>query len=1072
MKRLQLSFGLLVMLLAALPGFSQKKTTRSTPTSNTTTASTSTFDASKFKSMRWRNIGPYRGGRSNAVSGVVGDDNTYYVGYTGGGVWKTDDAGINWRNISDGQFKTGSVGDIAVSESDPNVVYVGMGEHAVRGVMTSFGDGVYKSTDAGQTWKNVGLEKTRHISDVVIHPDNPDVVYVAAQGPVHGTSEDRGIYKSTDGGTTWKKVLFVDGDTGASSLSMDMKNPRILYAAMWKHRRTPWKVESGPTSSVWKSTDGGETWNKIMQGLPTELGKIGIAVSRANPNRVFAIVEAEKSKAGVYRSDNGGRNWTHMSSDQNLTARSWYYMEVFADPVNADVVYVLNAPMMRSIDGGKTFTNVRVGHGDTHDLWINPANAANMVLGDDGGAEVSFNTGRSWSSIDNQPTAQFYRVNVDNQFPYRVYGGQQDNSSVVISSRTNGFGITERDWFEGPGCESAYIAFDPNNPEVMFGGCYQGQIEVLDTRTMERKDIMVYPSLNLANEPKKMKYRFNWNAPILSSPHDPKTIYHAGNVLFRSVNGGLTWEAMSPDLTRNDTTKQGLGGGPITNEGAGGENYNTIYYVIESAQEKGVIYTGSDCGLVHVTRDNGKSWQNVTPAGLPECMIHSIEVSPHDNGTVYVAANRYKFNDFNSMTYKSTDYGKTWTKIVNGVDNDDFIKVIREDKKVKGLLYAGSERGFYVSFDGGNKWNKMQLNLPVVPVTDLVIHNNDLVASTAGRAFWILDDLTPLQQTKGEVAALPTKLYPTRPAIRMSSFSPAWLPEGIPGVGQNAPDGVLLYYSLKEKADTNNVATLEILDSKGKIVRSYSSKRDPSKPTGPGGFFGGGAPADPLIPAEAGINRFAWDFRTATLPDVPGVYLYGDMRGHRVAPGKYKARLTFKGETSETDIEILPDPRQKNISQADWDLQQETLARLGEDIAEIHNAINDMRKVKKQIEAMNEALKDNKDMADVVTSGTELLKKINEWEANVVETRSKNFQDVINWPSKLSAEFLDLRGRADTHDPKITNGVQERMKDIETEWNTHRVTMEKLLSNDISSYNQLFKNKNIPAIVVKSKAKS
>lgn len=1064
MKKLQYSLWLLLLLLWTLPGYSQKKS--KTQPEAATPASTPTFDATAFKAMRWRNIGPYRGGRSCAVAGVVGDDNVYYTGYTGGGVWKTEDAGINWRCISDGQLKTGSVGDIAVAESDPNVVFVGMGEHAVRGVMTSFGDGVYKSTDAGQTWKHMGLEKTRHISDVVIHPDNPDVVYVAAQGALHGPNEERGIYKSTDGGLSWKKVLYVDENTGASSLTMDMNNPRILYAAMWQHRRLPWKVESGPNSSVWKSTDGGETWNKIMQGLPTEMGKIGLSVSRANSNRVFAIIEAEKSKAGVYRSDNGGRTWAHLTNDQTLTARSWYYMEVFADPQNADVVYVLNAPMMRSIDGGKTFTNIRVGHGDTHDLWINPANAANMILGDDGGGEITFNTGRSWSTLNNQPTAQFYRVNVDNLFPYRVYGGQQDNSSVVISSRTNGIGITETDWFEGPGCESAHVAFDPNNPAILYGGCYQGQIEVLDTRTMERKDIMAYPSLNLANEPKDMKYRFNWNAPLLTSPHDPKVLYHAGNVLLRSTNGGLKWEAISPDLTRNDPSKQGLGGGPITNEGAGGENYNTIYYVIESALEKGVIYTGSDCGLVHLTRDNGKTWQNITPPNLPECMIHSIELSPHDKGTVYISANRYKFNDFNSMTYKSTDYGKTWTKIVNGVDADDFIKVIREDQKVKGLLYAGSERGFYVSFDGGAKWNKLQLNLPVVPVTDLIIHNNDLIASTAGRSFWILDDLTPLQETKGSLASLPNKLFQPRPTIRLSGFTPWWLPDGIPGVGQNPPDGVVLYYYLKEKADSN-VVKLTILDKNGKTIRAFTNQKNEAFQAYPGG-----PPAPVLLPAEAGVNRFAWDFRTETLPGVPGVYSYGDYRGYRVAPGNYKAQLEYKGEKIETSIEIQQDPRLEQVALPDWESQQELLARMSQDVTEIHTAINEMRKVKKQIEAYNEAMKDTKEMQEIVTAGKDLVKKLTEWEANLIETRSKNFQDVINWPNKLNAEFMELRSRVDTHDPKVTQGVRDRLLDIETEWNKHRLTMEKLLSEDVSAFNQLFKNKNIPALITANKAKS
>jgi photosystem II stability/assembly factor-like uncharacterized protein len=579
--------------------------------------------------------------------------------------------------------------------------------------MTSYGDGVYKSVDGGKTWKNIGLQNTRHISDVAIHPNNPDIVYVAAQGTVHGPNVDRGIFKSTDGGQTWRKVLFVDENTGASSLSIDMKNPRVLYAATWQHRRYPWKVESGGSGcSIWKSNDGGETWKKINEGLPAQMGKIGVSVSRANPNRVFAIVEAEKSKAGLYRSDDGGMSWSLMSNNQLITSRSWYYMEVFADTKNENVVYVLNAPMTISIDGGKTFTQVRVGHGDTHDLWINPNNPSIIGLADDGGGEITFNNCKSWSPLNNQPTAQFYRVNVDNRFPYWVYGGQQDNTSVMIQSRTNSFGITEKDWVVGPGCESAWIAFDPNNPMAFYGGCYQGYIEVLDARTKEVKDIQAYPSVNLAIEPKKMKYRFNWNAPIVASPHDPSIIYHGGNVLFKTSNGGINWEIISPDLTRNDSTKQGLGGGPITNEGAGGENYNTIYYVTESSLEKGVIWTGSDCGFVYMTTDGGKNWKNVTPAGLQESMINSIELSPNDKATAYISATRYKFNDYSSYTYKTTDYGKTWTKIITGVDADDFIRVIREDKKVKDLLYAGSERGFYISYNGGTNWNKMQLNFP------------------------------------------------------------------------------------------------------------------------------------------------------------------------------------------------------------------------------------------------------------------------------------------------------------------------------------------------------------------------
>jgi len=1023
----------------------------------------SAIKADSYKGIKWRNIGPFRGGRANTIAGDPLNPSVYYVGYTGGGVGKTDDGGTTWKNISDGFFKVGSIGDIGICETDPNVIYVGTGEHAVRGVMTSYGDGVYKSTDGGKTWKNVGLEKTRHISDVIVHPANPDVVYVAAQGTVHGSNADRGIFKSIDGGATWKKTLFVDENTGASSLSMDMTNPRILYAATWQHRRYPWKVESGGAGcSLWKSTDAGETWSKINEGLPKEIGKMGISVSRANPNRVFAIVEAEKSKAGLYRSDDGGKKWNLQSTDQTITSRSWYYMEVFADPQNADVVYVLNAPMMRSIDGGKTFSNIRVGHGDTHDLWINPKNNQNFALADDGGGEISYNTGRTFSPLNNQATSQFYRVIADNRFPYWVYGGQQDNTSVATPSRNGSFGITDKDWINGPGCESAWVAFnDPNNPELIYGGCYQGQIDVLDTRTSETKDLQEYPSTNLGFAPKKMKYRFNWNAPLINSPHDAKVMYHAANVLFKTTNGGLSWDVISPDLTRNDTTKQDVSGGPITNEGAGGENYNTIYYVIESPHEVGVIYTGSDCGLVHLTKDGGKNWSNVTPAGLPEGMIHSIEVSPHEKGTVYISASRYKFNDYSNMTYKSTDYGKSWTKIGTGVEADDFIKVIREDKKVKDLLYAGAERGFYISYNGGTSFNKFQLNLPVVPVTDLIIRDNDLVAATAGRSFWIFDDLGALQQSKGNIDAA-LKIFTPKPTYRLSSVT---IPEyfgDIPGLGRNPANGVLLDYFLKEKADTVKV-TLEILDMSGKVIRAYTNKKDESfKP------YPGGPPAKQVIPAEAGVNRFAWDFRTEALSGVQGVFVYGDYQGHRVAPGKYQARITHKGQSSETELEVISDPKVSATS-AEWAAQQEFLKQTGEQFEEVHKSVNKMRQVKKQIETYNESLKDNADAKEILNSGKELIKKLEKWEGNLIEPRSKNFQDVINFPNKLNSEYLQLRGVADQHDPRLTKGVQDRARDVQADWSKYKQQMQIIINSDISQYNKLFRDKNMPALITETK---
>lgn len=1017
-----------------------------------------TLDSS-FKLLKWRNIGPFRGGRANAVAGVTKEPNIFYAGYTGGGVWKTEDAGLTWRNISDGFFKTGSIGDIAVSESDPNVVFVGSGEHAVRGVMTSFGDGIYKSTDAGKTWKNMGLQKTRHIADVIIHPQDPDIIYVGAQGTVHGPNVDRGVFKSVDGGQNWKKVLFINDSTGISSLSMDPSNSRILFAASWQHQRLPWTVNSGGRGSgIWKSTDGGETWNKVNTGLPAMMGKIGVSVSRANANRIYAIVEAEKSKAGLYRSDDGGKNWALQSTNNDITSRSWYYMEVFADTKNEDVVYVLNAPMMKSIDGGKTFAPVRVGHGDTHDLWINPNDPLNIALADDGGAEISSNGGRSWSTLNNQPTAQFYRVNVDHRFPYWVYGGQQDNTSVMIASRTNGFGITDKDWQTSAGCESAYLAFDPENPQLIYGGCYQGYIEVLDTKTHESKDIQAYPSINLAIEPRQMKYRFNWNAPIVTSPHDANTIYHGANVLFKTTNGGLSWDVISPDLTRNEATKQGPGGGPLTNEGAGGENYNTIYYVIESPLEKGELWTGSDCGLVHVTKDGGKTWKNVTPKGLPECLINSIETSPHQKGTAYVSATRYKFNDYGAYTYKTTDYGETWIKINDGVQQDDFIRVIREDKKIKGLLYAGAERGFYISDDGGAKWKKTQLNLPIVPVTDLILYNNDLVAATAGRAFWILDDVSAIQQGILDYKAL--KIFTPKNTYHFNSGG------GIPGldagraIGQNAPDGVIIDYSLPEKADTSTLS-LQILNEKGNVIRTYTNKKDSAfKP------YSGGPPQATVLPSEKGFNRFAWDMRTATTsPDIAGAYVYGDYRGFKIAPGRYRAVLTYKNNSSKTEFEILPDPNTKTESSA-WGEQQIILERIIGNITEMHKAVNDMRKVKKQVENYNEQLKDKPGDKELVESGKNLIKKIDEWESNIVETRTRNFQDVINWPSKLNAEFFNLRGLIDAHDPRVTQGIKTRLADLEAQWAKHRNVLNEDLKKKIGEYNVLFKSKNLPALVL------
>lgn len=1036
---------ILLAFCAIIPIEAQRKKKKSEPIPS--------IDASLYEGLKWRNIGPTRGGRSVASTGVVSDPMTYYMGTTGGGIWKTNDAGITWKNISDGQLKTGTVGAIAISESDPNVLYVGMGEHAVRGVMTSSGDGVYKSTDAGKTWKHVGLEKSMHISDVIIHPSNPDVVYVSVQGALYGPSKERGIYKSDDGGATWRKVLFVADNSGASSLSMDMNNPRILYAAMWQHQRYPWTVSSGgPNSGLYKSVDGGENWEKMEEGLPEEFGKAGISVSRANSNRVFAIVEAEGKKSGLYRSDDAGKKWNQINSNRVLITRSWYYMEVFADPQDENKVYVLNAPAMKSIDGGRSFQNMSTPHGDNHHLWINPTNNKLMINSNDGGSNVSLNGGKSWSTQQNQATAQFYRVSTDNQVPYNVYGGQQDNSAIAIASRTNGWGIGWKDWYSVAGCESAYLAFDPENPEVVFGGCYQGIIERWVKETGEGKPIMQYPEERLSGIPKDFKYRFNWNAPIIASPHDPNTIYHAGNVVFKTTDGGQSWETISPDLTRNDTTKQGPGGRPYTNEAAGGENYNTLMYLVESPHEEGVLWSGSDDGLVHITRNGGDNWTNVTPSGLAEGIINSIEVSPHDPATAYITVMRYKFNDLIPLAYKTSNYGASWTKITNGLDDPNgFVRVIREDPKVKGLLYAGTETGLYISENDGNSWSKFQLNLPLVPINDLTIRQNDLIAATAGRSFWILDDLSAIQQSVGK--ELNVSLYQPKDQYRILAGSAPV------DAGKNPPSGVVFDYFLADELPDSVSLKVEILDG-NKVIRSYSNQKDENFKTWPGG-----PPSQALLPAKKGVNRFAWDFRRKTLPAVDGVFAFGDYSGSRVAPDTYSIRLLTEEDTLTTSVNILQIPGQEYAVSA-WNEQQEMLTSIEAMIKDMHESVNTMRSAKAQLNTYQKRLKGNEEAKDLLDTAKALVSKIEEWENQLIQPKQKTFQDVINFENKLNTQFMSLKSFIDVANPRVTKGAKDRYKDLSLEWKSYADRKQQLIDVELKAFNDLYRKLDLPAVIL------
>ena len=1036
-----------VVILAPISLQSQKRK-RNTPPAVT-------IQDSMFRGLKWRNIGPFRGGRSVASSGVIGEPMTYYMGTVGGGIYKTVDNGITWKNISDGFLKTGTVGSIAVSESNPNIVIAGMGEHAARGVMTSMGDGVYKSTDAGKTWKHIGLDNTRHISDVIIHPSNPNIIYVAAQGAQYGASAERGIYRSLNGGITWEKTLFVNNSTGASDLSMDMKNPSILYAAMWQHRRYPWFMESGgKDSGLYKSTDGGSTWEQMKEGLPKEFGKAGISVSRANNEMVFAVIEAEGTKGGVYKSTDAGKKWTQVNKDRINITRSWYYMEIFADTQNENIVYVLNAPMTKSIDGGKSFKPLPTPHGDNHHLWIDPHNNKRMINSNDGGSNVSNNGGTSWSTQQNQNTAQFYRVITDNLVPYNVYGGQQDNSTVAIASRTNDAGIDWKDWHAVAGGESAFLAFDPDTPDIIYGGTYQGNLDKWDANSRESKPIKEYPELGLSIAPKDSKYRYNWNAPVITSPHDRKTIYHAGNVVFKSTDEGQSWEVVSPDLTKNEKEKHGPGGGPYTNEAAGGENYNTITYLVESPHEKGVLWAGNDDGLLHITKDSGQNWANVTPPNIPDGIVNSIEVSPHDAATAYVVVMRYKSMDLSSYIFKTTDYGQTWTKIINGITGENtFARVVREDPKRKGLLYAGTETGLFTSWNDGLNWQPFQLNLPVLPINDLVFQTNDLVAATAGRGFWILDDVTAIQNTN--VAKEIVQIFKPKDTYLIfggSSDKPR------PGLGDNPKSGVTFDYYLGKNADSLDLK-LEVLQG-DKVIRTYTNKKPKDFKTWPGG------PSKPqVLPSKEGYNRFTWNFRRENLPAVDKVFVFRGDAGANVGPGNYTLKLSLDEIIAETEVSILANPQVKG-SPSDYIEQQALLEEIEGSLKTIHEAVNDMRSAKSQLQSYAKLLKENEEAKDLLKKGDSLLKRITSWEENLIQAKQKTFQDVINYNNKLNAQMTHLKGYIDVAEPKVSLGAKERWSDLKNDWQVYENELKAIVDEEMNGYNTMFKELGLPAIII------
>lgn len=1005
-----------------------------------------------FKPVKWRSIGPFRGGRSVCATGVINDPSTYYMGTTGGGLWKTDDMGITWNNISDGFFKTGSVGAVTVAPSDPNVIYVGMGEHAWRGVMTSHGDGVYKSTDAGKTWKSMGLIATQHISRIIVHPTNPDIVLVAAQGALYSKSTERGIFKSTDGGKSWNRTLYIDDKTGCAELSIDANNPRIMYAAMWEGGRLPWKVISGgPGSGLYKSVDGGDTWEKLSNGLPKVLGKMAIAVCPSNSEKVYAVIEAdsEKEEGGLFVSNNAGKDWSRISGDHRLVQRAWYYIELFVDPNNENTVYVLSAPMLRSDDGGKTWKVMSTPHGDYHNLWINPKNSNNMIVSNDGGASISFNKGKSWSSQANQPTAQFYRINVDNLFPYNIYAGQQDNSSVKIASRELASGgIGTSSWTSSAGGESAFLAFNPDDPRFVIGGSYLGTFEILDTKTKASTNVMAAPIQYLGRATKDMKYRYNWNAPVIWSKHNPNTYYHGSQYVMRTSDNGSSWKEISPDLTRNEKEKQGKGGGPLTNEAVGAENYGTLAYIIESPNEKGVIWTGSDDGLVHVTRDNGATWQNVTPAGLKECLINAIEVSPHDKATAYIATTRYKFNDHTPGLYKTTDYGKTWTPINTGIATNAFTRVVREDDVRKDLLYAGTELGMYISFNGGKNWSPFQLNLPITPITDLRVHRNNLIASTSGRSFWILDDLNLIRQFNSDPKDV--TIYKTAPAYFINGSSDL-NDDDSEFTGQNKfrgvnpANGIVIYYTLPK--DSTDV-TIDIKDSNGKVIRTLSSKADESYKK-----YDGGPQEEPTLSNKKGLNRFVWDMRAASMNGIPNVYIESSYAGHKLPPGIYSLSLANGDKKINAEAEIVANPLY-SIDAKTYEEYHKVVSDMEDEIRAMHTMINEMANRRELLEKAIPLLPDNEKGKSLKKNAEDLIKTMKDWDTEMVQRKAKAYDDVDNYENKFTANYMFMRDQSESDLPRINQSTKERLNELNAEWAKLKTRGDEIMVNKLPALNK------------------
>jgi photosystem II stability/assembly factor-like uncharacterized protein len=1013
------------------------------------TTAVAQVDPTLLSGMKYRMVGPFRGGRSTAVTGLPGQPHVFLMGSAMGGVWRTDDAGHHWTNLTDGQLTVGTIGAIDVAQSDPSIIYAGTGSACIRGNVTT-GKGVWKSMDGGRTWRFAGLPDAGQIGDLIVHPTNPDLVYLAALGRPFGKNRERGVFRTKDGGVTWEHVLFLNDSTGAVSLAMNPRNPREIYAGAWRAERKPWTlISGGPEGGVYKTTDGGDTWIKLGGGLPTGVvGKVAVAVSPANPDRVWALIEAEPA-GGLYRSDDGGVTWERVSTDSRLVARAWYYIHLSADPQDPNTVYVLSYDLYRSVDGGRTFDAIELPHGDTHDMWINPDDPQIFAVADDGGVVVTLNGGRTFSTYYNQPTAEFYDVIVDNQHPYRIYGSQQDNTSISVQHTVSGHSFSPlHEWRFASGCESGPVALHPDHPEILWGGCYRGVINVMDVKRDTRRNVQPYPE-DQGRAPKDLRNRWQWVAPIVVSPHDPNTVYYASQYLYRTRDAGMTWERISPDLTTNDPVRTEYPGGPIHGEHVGVEVFSTIFAVAVSPHDPGTIWVGSDDGRVHITRDEGGTWTDITPRGMPvRGTVNRIEVSRHEPGRAILAVHRYREDDWAPYVFRTNDFGRSWTLLTdgrNGIPATTPVRVVREDPDRRGLLYAGTEFGMYVSFDDGARWQSLQLNLAEVPITDLQVHRRDLVVATQGRSFWVLDDLTPLQELAASPAVARARLFAPRDAAR------GVMGEVLGGPNPERPDtlpfGALVHYTLATPASR---VTLEVLDGEGTLVRRWSSDSAEAAEA-----------RTPRLSGSRGFHRVVWDLTyPGPRPVGTGPAPFGGAgAGVKAPPGAYEVRLGVDGERHARPVRVVGNPNDPSVTAADY-LAQFQLARAVRDsLNAIRVAIGTIRDVREQAQAVvDRARAAGREVGRLPQLWESLTAALTAVEEELTQTRGGRGLAV---PSKLDADYLTLHnfltsvggyspGSAEGRPPR---GAYERQADLDRQWTAIRERYEQTIQREVSAFN-------------------